>query len=147
MDFALTPEQQTFRQEIRAFLASEVPPSATTEDGWIVGFSREFSRKLGERGWIGLTWPKKYGGQERSYLDRVVLTEELLRAGIDPLRYGHEHGDAEIAPALAAEARQTPAPQAEHLAALDRWGPCPLHRRTFAGVWRQGELFVLEKDD
>jgi ribonuclease HII len=35
----------------------------------------------------------------------------------------------------------------EHLAALDRWGPCPLHRRTFAGVWRQGELFVLEKDD
>ena len=35
----------------------------------------------------------------------------------------------------------------EHLAALDRLGPCPLHRRTFAGVWRQGELFVLEKDD
>ena len=35
----------------------------------------------------------------------------------------------------------------EHPAALDRWGPCPLHRRTFAGVWRQGELFVLEKDD
>jgi ribonuclease HII len=35
----------------------------------------------------------------------------------------------------------------EHLAALDRWGPCPLHRRTFAGVWRQGELFVLETDD
>jgi ribonuclease HII len=35
----------------------------------------------------------------------------------------------------------------EHLAALDRWGPCPLHRRTFAGVWRQGELFILEADD
>ena len=35
----------------------------------------------------------------------------------------------------------------EHLAALDRHGPCPLHRRTFAGVWRQGELFVLEADD
>ena len=35
----------------------------------------------------------------------------------------------------------------EHLAALYRLGPCPLHRRTFAGVWRQGELFVLEKDD
>ena len=35
----------------------------------------------------------------------------------------------------------------EHLAALDRWGPCPLHRRTFAGVWRQGELFVLEEND
>ena len=35
----------------------------------------------------------------------------------------------------------------EHLAALDRHGPCPIHRRTFSGVWRQGELFVLEEDD
>jgi ribonuclease HII len=35
----------------------------------------------------------------------------------------------------------------DHLAALDRHGPCPLHRRSFAGVWRQGELFVLEADD
>ncbi|HEU5322373.1 MAG TPA: ribonuclease HII [Methylomirabilota bacterium] len=35
----------------------------------------------------------------------------------------------------------------EHLAALDRHGPCPVHRRTFAGVWRQGELFVLEDED
>jgi len=31
----------------------------------------------------------------------------------------------------------------DHLAALDRHGPCPLHRRTFAGVWRQGELFLV----
>ena len=36
---------------------------------------------------------------------------------------------------------------AEHLAALDRHGPCAIHRRTFAGVWRQGELFVLEEND
>ena len=35
----------------------------------------------------------------------------------------------------------------EHLAALDRHGPCPIHRRSFSGVWRQGELFVLEEDD
>jgi ribonuclease HII len=35
----------------------------------------------------------------------------------------------------------------EHLAALDRHGPCPLHRRSFSGVWRQGELFVLEDED
>ena len=36
---------------------------------------------------------------------------------------------------------------ADHLAALDRHGPCPLHRRTFAGVWRQGELFALGHRD
>ncbi len=35
----------------------------------------------------------------------------------------------------------------EHLAALDAHGPCPIHRRSFSGVWRQGELFVLEEDD
>ncbi|MBI2204190.1 MAG: ribonuclease HII [Candidatus Rokubacteria bacterium] len=36
---------------------------------------------------------------------------------------------------------------AEHLAALDRFGPCAIHRRSFAGVWRQGELFLLEAED
>src|SRR2546427_3788766 len=36
---------------------------------------------------------------------------------------------------------------ADHLAALDRHGACPIHRRTFSGVWRQGELFVLEDED
>lgn len=36
---------------------------------------------------------------------------------------------------------------ADHLAALDRFGPCPIHRRTFSGVWRQGELFVMEGED
>jgi ribonuclease HII len=36
---------------------------------------------------------------------------------------------------------------AEHLAALDRYGACPIHRRSFAGVWRQAELFLLEQDD
>ena len=35
----------------------------------------------------------------------------------------------------------------DHLAALDRHGACPIHRRSFSGVWRQGELFVLEDDD
>ena len=35
----------------------------------------------------------------------------------------------------------------DHLAALDRHGPCVLHRRSFSGVWRQGELFVLEEND
>jgi ribonuclease HII len=35
----------------------------------------------------------------------------------------------------------------DHLAALDRHGPCPAHRRSFSGVWRQGELFVLEAED
>ena len=35
----------------------------------------------------------------------------------------------------------------DHIAALDRYGPCPVHRRSFSSVWRQGELFVLEAND
>jgi alkylation response protein AidB-like acyl-CoA dehydrogenase len=100
MEFALTAQQQEFRAEIRHFLAAEIPADSTTEDGWIVGYSPAFSRKLGARGWIGLTWPKKYGGQERSYLDRLVLTEELLRAGA-PVA-AHWLGDRQVGPALLA---------------------------------------------
>ena len=40
-----------------------------------------FSRKLAARGWIGMTWPKRYGGRERSALERYVVLEELLAAG------------------------------------------------------------------
>ena len=44
------------------------------------GFDAEFSRKLGEKGWIGMTWPQKYGGHERSAIERYVVIEELLAA-------------------------------------------------------------------
>ena len=102
MDFRLTPEQEAFRREVEEFLARELPAERREirEDGWITGFSREFSRKLGARGWIGLTWPRRYGGQERSPLDRLVLTETLLRAGA-PVA-AHWLGDRQVGPALLA---------------------------------------------
>ena len=50
-------------------------------DSWISGWDEEFSRKLGARGWLGMTIPKEYGGHGRSHLDRYVVTEELLAAG------------------------------------------------------------------
>ncbi len=100
MDFSLSREQEAFRTEIREFLSSEVPADISVEDGWISGYSPEFSRKLGRQGWIGLTWPKQYGGQEKSYLDRLILTEELLRAGA-PVA-AHWLGDRQVGPALLA---------------------------------------------
>ena len=100
MDFAFTPEQDAFRAEIRDFLSEEMATRSPVEDGWITGFSREFSQKLGAKGWIGLTWPKQYGGQEKSYLDRLILTEELLRAGA-PVA-AHWLGDRQVGPALLA---------------------------------------------
>ena len=99
MDFRFTPEQEAFRQEIQAFLQETLPePPAIPEDAWIVGFDRAFSRKLAERRWIGLTWPRTYGGQEKSYIDRLILTEELLRHGA-PVA-AHWLGDRQMGPAI-----------------------------------------------
>jgi acyl-CoA dehydrogenase len=70
------------RAEVRAFLAETIPdlPPQTRAKSWS-GYDPEFSRALGARGWIGMTWPKAYGGQERSMLERYVVLEELLAAG------------------------------------------------------------------
>src|SRR3954463_2799968 len=61
---------QAFRKEIREFLARELPhvPAERRANCWAV-FDAEFSRKLGARGWIGMAWPKRYGGHERSALE------------------------------------------------------------------------------
>lgn len=100
MDFRFTPEQESFRKEVRDFLESEMAKGIFKPrcDAWIIGHSPEFSRKIGEKGWIGMTWPKEYGGQGRSYLDRLVLTEELLRYGA-PVA-AHWFSDRQIGPSI-----------------------------------------------
>ncbi len=102
MDFRLSSEQKQLRREVREFLADDPAMSARPfpEDGWISGWDPGFSRRLGQKGWIGLTWPTRYGGMERSYLDRLIVTEELLRAGA-PVA-AHWFGDRQIGPALLA---------------------------------------------
>ena len=79
----LGPEQEELRREVRAFLTEEVRTGGfrPAADSWASKLSPEFSRKLGARGYLAMTWPKKYGGHERSALDRYVVTEELLSAG------------------------------------------------------------------
>jgi alkylation response protein AidB-like acyl-CoA dehydrogenase len=102
VDFRETPEQLRLREEVRAFLRDDpsVRSRSIREDGWIIGHDPEFSKRLGARGWIGLTWPRSYGGAERSYLDRLIVTEELLLAGA-PVA-AHWFGDRQIGPALLA---------------------------------------------
>jgi len=83
MDFKFTKEQDEFRQEVRSFLESEIEQGTFKPmcDGWIQGFSPEFTKKVAKKGWIGLSWPREYGGQGRSNIDRFILTEEMLRYG------------------------------------------------------------------
>src|SRR5262249_43091086 len=75
----LPPECDALRAEVRTFLAEESaagtfdPHQAKDGDA----HSRAFSRRVGAKGWIGMTWPRRYGGHERSYLERYVVTEEF----------------------------------------------------------------------
>jgi len=83
MDFKFTEEQEKFRQEVRDFLEGEIKQGLwqPTCDAWIMAFDPEFTKRVAERGWIGLMWPKEHGGQGRSFIDRLILTEEMLRYG------------------------------------------------------------------
>jgi acyl-CoA dehydrogenase len=69
------------RAEVRAFVEGELADDYLRNSDFNAGESAEFSQRLGQRGWIGMTWPKQYGGAERSFLERYVVTEELLAAG------------------------------------------------------------------
>ncbi|MBI3965341.1 MAG: acyl-CoA dehydrogenase family protein, partial [Chloroflexi bacterium] len=91
---------ERLRSEVRAFIAEELASGSFTPecDSWLSGFSPEFSRKLGQRGWIGMTWPKTYGGHERTALERFVVTEELLAVGA-PVA-AHWIGDRQSGPLL-----------------------------------------------
>lgn len=71
------------RAEVREFLAEERASGGFVPmaDCWASGMSAEFSRRVGQRGWLGMTWDKKYGGHGRTFLERYVVTEEMLAAG------------------------------------------------------------------
>jgi acyl-CoA dehydrogenase len=111
----LPPAAQSLREEVRAFLKTEVAARAFTPRLGHTEFDAAFTRKVAARGWIGMTWPKRYGGGERSYLERFVVTEELLAAaapcaahwfgdrqtGPSLLRYGSEELKQRFLPAIA----------------------------------------------
>jgi alkylation response protein AidB-like acyl-CoA dehydrogenase len=81
-DRVTLPESSlTLRSEVREFLRDNASHLERPNSDFATGHDPEFSRKLGRRGWIGMTWPKPYGGGERSFFDRYVVTEELLAAG------------------------------------------------------------------
>ena len=113
----LPPEAEALRAEVRAFLRQELgdTPPVLRAHSW-GGFDREFSKKMGARGWIAMTWPKRYGGHERSALERYVVLEEMLAAGAPVaahwiadrqsgpllLRFGTEEQRREVLPKIAA---------------------------------------------
>ncbi|MGB8105329.1 MAG: acyl-CoA dehydrogenase family protein, partial [Pseudolabrys sp.] len=96
----LPPECETLRQEVRAFLANEIANGTFDphRPGHGDSHDRAFSKRIGVKGWIGMTWPKKYGGHERSFLERYVVTEEF-RVANAPVRL-HFVADRQSGPIL-----------------------------------------------
>jgi acyl-CoA dehydrogenase len=96
----LSPAAQALRAEVREFLRAEIAAGSFDPRtcGRDAGYNPAFSRKMGARGWIGMTWPKRYGGGERSYLERYVVTEEC-RAANAPV-FVHFTADRQSGPIL-----------------------------------------------
>lgn len=115
MEFGWSPEHAALREEAEAFAREITAGLEVREDSWIVGYDRGVSAELGRRGWLGMTWPKQYGGHERSPLERFVVTEALIAAGapiaaswftdrqMGPslLAYGTEEQKQQFLPAMA----------------------------------------------
>jgi len=112
----LPPECETLRQEVRAFINEEIAAGTfdPLDKSNTERYDRAFSKRVGAKGWIGMTWPKKYGGQERTFLERYVVTEEFRAVGAPTgifftgdrqsgptiMKYGREEVKDEILPAI-----------------------------------------------
>ena len=102
MDFSFTPEQEKFRQELRDFIAKELPPGletgvgghVETDEEWKV--ARAMTKKLSAKGWLNIAWPKEYGGQDKHMLS-VIINEEMNYHCAPGLDFG---GVGMLAPAL-----------------------------------------------
>ena len=111
-----TNDLSELRKDVRSFITNslsdkEFEPSA---DAWVFSASPQFSKKLGSMGWLGMSFPKKYGGNQRTALERYVVTEELLasgapvaahwiadrQSGSQILRYGSEEQKKSIIPKI-----------------------------------------------
>jgi alkylation response protein AidB-like acyl-CoA dehydrogenase len=78
----LNDRERELQREVRAFLAEQLPPGSFERGlGMAAAHDREFSKRLASRGWVGMALPAKYGGGDRSAMDRFIVVEELLRHG------------------------------------------------------------------
>ena len=84
MDLRDTPEEAKFREELRTWVDGNLPADKRGGRGGAQRFEdpfiREWSRKLYDAGYAGLTWPKEYGGVGAPYSFQAILYEELAAA-------------------------------------------------------------------
>lgn len=97
MNLRFTKEEDAFRMEVRSFIHKEMPPAIaeamTIQEGSVPeiwGQVRALRKKLATKGWIGMSWPKEYGGMGESLVKQAIFKEEMAYwrcPGIDPQAY------------------------------------------------------------
>ena len=108
MDLRFTDEDEAFRAEVAAFLEAELSGrfapirgrGGPGDDYAFVEERKDWEKRLGEAGWIGLSWPKALGGRELTLMQQVIFFEEYARAG-GPGRVNHM-GENLVAPTVIA---------------------------------------------
>jgi alkylation response protein AidB-like acyl-CoA dehydrogenase len=80
VDLTLSPTEEEFRDELRAWIADHHPGREPDGDEESFAFRRDWQRALNARGWAGLTWPEEYGGAGASMIEQAIFFEELARA-------------------------------------------------------------------
>ena len=114
---ALPPDTDGLRAEVRKFILNDRAEHGWSPrvDSWIASWNPDFSRRLGAKGWLGMTFPREYGGGGFSHIERFVVIEELLAAGAPVaahwvadrqagpslLKYGNEQQRQRYLPAIA----------------------------------------------
>ena len=120
MDFSWSQEEQEFRQEIRDFLKSELPPGWNDtlvldhEDDEYIRLAKDFTGKLGAKGWFTAHWPKEYGGLDWPFWQHFIMNEEMSIAdapiiggngpkflGPTIIHYGTDEQKAQFLPGIA----------------------------------------------
>jgi alkylation response protein AidB-like acyl-CoA dehydrogenase len=87
MDFGYTPQQTVLREEVAQFIKENVTPEVMTElesslEGGRGPHYDVLMKKVADQGWVGISWPKEYGGQGGSRIDQYIVEEEFARVGI-----------------------------------------------------------------
>ncbi len=124
MDFADTPAEAAFRAEVRAWLSEHLTGEFAAlgpgggpadESGWDIRV--EWERLLGKDRWVGLKWPKEYGGRGASVAEEIIFNEEYARANA-PARVSF-FGEGLFAPTLiqfgTEEQKQRYLPKIQHV--------------------------------
>jgi alkylation response protein AidB-like acyl-CoA dehydrogenase len=93
VDFSLTPAQEAFRERVRSWLEQSIPRdwvrratgSSEVPRPEAYQLLREWQRRLYDAGFIGLTWPKEYGGQGLTFVEEMILHQEMAFLKAPPI--------------------------------------------------------------